>query len=105
MIGRFRDVLDSIIGPLNAQQRLLLAILFATSIVAGTVQGIFIRRALRDANGLRRFAGWSWDTRMLRRSYYPASGQHLHPMIVRLYAVSIMAMLVVFLLLARWLIF
>jgi hypothetical protein len=105
VINRFRDVLDSMIGPLSTQQRLLLAILFATSIVAGIVQGIFIRRALRDAHGLRRFAGWGWDIRMLRRSYYPASGQHLHPTIVRLYAVSMIALLVVTLLLARWLVF
>jgi hypothetical protein len=105
MIHQFRAVLDSVIGPLSTQQRALLAVLFATSLVAGIAQGVFIRRALRGAQGLRRFAGWGWDIRMLRRSYYPTSGQHLHPTIVRLYAASMIAMLTVFLLLVRWLVF
>jgi hypothetical protein len=105
MTDRFRDVLGSLLGSLSTQQRLLLVSLFVVSIAAGTVQGIVIRRALRDAQGLRRFAGWGWDIRMLRRSFYPPSGQHFHPTIVRLYAVSTIAMLIVFLLLVRWLLF
>jgi hypothetical protein len=105
MFSKFRAILDSFGGPLNAQQRTVLAVLFAASIVVGVIQRILIRRALRDASGLRRFAGWGWDIRMLRRSFYPESGQHLYTAIVRLYMVSMGAMLIVFLLLLRWLIF
>ena len=105
MFSKFRAVLDSFSGPLNAQQRTVLAVLFAASIIAGVIQGFVIRCALRDASGLRRFSGWGWDIRMLRRSFYPESGQHLYTAIVQLYIVSMGAMLIVFLLLLRWLIF
>jgi hypothetical protein len=105
MFSKLHAVLDSFAGPLNAQQRTVLAVLFAASIIAGVIQGFVIRRALRDASGLRRFAGWGWDIRMLRRSFYPESGRHLYTAIVQLYIVSMGAMLIVFLLLLRWLIF
>ena len=105
MFSKFQVFLDSFAGPLSAQQRTVLAVLVAASIVAGAIQGFVIRRALRDASGLRRFAGWGWDIRMLQRSFYPESGQHLYPAIVQLYVVSMGALLVVFLLLARWVIF
>ena len=104
MFFKFRGFLESFAVSLNAQQRTVLVVLVAASIVAGVIQGFVIRRALRDATGLRRFAGWGWDTRMLRRSFYPESGQHLYPAIVRLYAVSIGALLIMFLLLLRWMI-
>jgi hypothetical protein len=105
MFSKFRAVLDSFVGPLNSQQRAVLGILFAASVVAAIIQGFVIRRALRDASGLRRFAGWSWDIRMLRRSFYPESGQRLYAAIIQLYVVSMGAMLIVFLLLLRWVIF
>jgi hypothetical protein len=104
MFSKFRGFIDSFAGPLNAQQRTVLTVLFAASIIAGLIQGFVIRRALRDASGLRRFAGWVWNIRMLRRSFYPESGQHLYTAIVQLYIVSMGAMLIVFLLLLRWLI-
>ena len=105
MFSKFRAALDSFAGPLNAQQRTVLAVLFAASIVAGVIQGFVIRRALHDATGLRRFAGWGWDIRMLRRSFYPESGQRLYLAIVQLHVLSMGAMLIVFLLLLRWVIF
>jgi hypothetical protein len=105
MFSKLRAVLDTFAGSLNAQQRTVLAVLFAASIAAGVIQGFVIRRALRGAAELRHFAGWGWDIRMLRRSFYPESGQHLYPAILQLYVVSMGAMLIVFLLLLRWVIF
>jgi|tagenome__1003787_1003787.scaffolds.fasta_scaffold18378266_1 hypothetical protein len=105
MFSKFRAALASFTGPLSARQWTVLAVLLAASIVAGVIQGFIIRRALRDASGLRRFAGWAWDIRMLRRSFYPESGQHLYPAVVQLYVVSMGTMLVVFVLLLRWVIF
>jgi hypothetical protein len=101
MIDRLHAVVGDSLAPLSMRLRVVVAILFAISIAAGIIQGFVIRRALRDAPGLRRFAGWGWDIRMLKRSYYPASGQHLHPTIVRLYAVSMIALLGVFLVFVR----
>jgi hypothetical protein len=41
---------------------------------------------------------------MLRRSYYPPTGQHLHAAIVRLYVATMTTLVVAFLLLVRWVI-
>lgn len=104
MNSQLRGSVEHFIVPLSVAQRTILALFFAIAMVAGILQGFVIRRALREGDFGRRLAGWGWDIRMLRRSYYPPSGQHLHPVIVRLYAVSIVSAAIVFLLAVSWLI-
>ena len=99
-----RNVIEAFLGPLSTSQRAALVVSLSISILTGLVQRYVIRRALRDAHSLRGFSRWGWDIRMLRWSSYPASGQHLHTVIVRLYAVSMLATLVLFDLLLRWLV-
>lgn len=104
MLDTFETLLSQFFWPLGTGQRVLIALLLTMSVVTGIRQGFVIRRALRDAGPMRRLAGWGWDIRMLRQSYYPPSGRHLHPTIVRLYAISIGSATIMFLLLVWWLI-
>jgi len=99
---QLRPILDSFVAPLTPWQRVTLAALMGISLSAGIALGLVTRRALRDASGIRRLSGWGWNIRMLRRSYYPPSGQHLHSTIVRLYTVSMAGIVAVFLLLVAW---